>query len=278
MQSETTKLHTATVGQGPDLFLIHGWALHSGVWSGIVPELARNQRVTCVDLPGHGRSRELPMPTTLPELARLVVRAAPERSVWLGWSLGGLVALRAALDFPERVAALVLVSATPRFVSAADWPCAMPPEQLTQFMAELEADYCGTLTRFLGLQVRGDEHARDTLRQLHAALQACDAPQAASLAAGLEILRAADLRAAVSQLALPMLILAGDHDRLTPPAAGAWLAGAVRAARLLRLPKTGHALFISHTQEFLEALQNFLTRLTAAKAPAAPHTAGVHHG
>ena len=274
----TTKLHTETVGQGPDLFLIHGWALHSGIWSGIVPELARNQRVTCVDLPGHGRSREVPMPTTLPELARLVARAAPERSVWLGWSLGGLVALRAALDFPHRIAALVLVSTTPRFVSAADWPCAMPPERLTQFMTELKADHCGTLTRFLGLQVRGDEHARDTLRQLHAVLQAYDVPQAASLAVGLEILRAADLRAAVSQLALPVLLLAGDNDRLTPPAAGAWLAGVVGAARLLRLPRAAHAPFISNTQEFLEVLQNFLTGFIATKTPAAPHTAGVHHG
>lgn len=273
----TTKLHTQTTGRGPDLFLIHGWALHSGVWSGIVPELARNWRVTCVDLPGHGRSRGLPMPATLPELARLVVQAAPQRSVWLGWSLGGLVALRAALDFPERIAALVLVSATPRFVSAADWPCAMPPAKLTQFMAELETDYFGTLARFLGLQVRGGEHAHDTLRQLQAALRECDAPQAVSLTAGLEILRAADLRAAVSQLALPVLILAGDYDRLTPPAAGAWLAGVIGAAHLVRLPKAAHAPFISHAQQFLEALQDFLTELATAKASAA-RTARVHHG
>lgn len=273
----TSKLHAQTTGCGPDLFLIHGWALHSGVWSGIVPELARNWRVTRVDLPGHGRSRELPMPATLPELARLVVQAAPQRSVWLGWSLGGLVALRAALDFPERIAALILVSATPRFVSAADWPCAMPPAQLTQFMTELETDYFGTLTRFLGLQVRGDEHARDTLRQLRVALRTCDAPQAASLAAGLEILRATDLRTEVPRLALPALVMAGDYDRLTPPEAGAWLAGIVRAARLVRLSKAAHAPFISHAQKFLEALQDFLAGLAAAEAPAA-NTAGVYHG
>lgn len=273
----TTKPHTQTTGRGPDLFLIHGWALHSGVWSGIVPELARNWRVTCVDLPGHGRSRELPMPATLSELAHWVVQAAPEKSVWLGWSLGSLVALRAALDFPERITALALVSATPRFVSAADWPCAMPPEQLMQFMSELETDYFGTLTRFLGLQVRGDEHARETLRQLHAALRTCEAPQAANLAAGLEILRATDLRTEVPRLALPALVMAGDYDRLTPPEAATWLAGVVHAARLVRLPKAAHAPFMSHTQEFLEALHNFLPRLTAAKAPAA-HAVGVRHG
>ncbi|NNJ95044.1 MAG: alpha/beta fold hydrolase, partial [Halobacteria archaeon] len=49
-------LHTKTTGSGPELLLIHGWGLHSGIWDGLMPLLETQLRVTRVDLPGHGRS------------------------------------------------------------------------------------------------------------------------------------------------------------------------------------------------------------------------------
>src|SRR5690606_40237197 len=52
------------------------------------------------------------------------------RAIWLGWSLGGLVALHAALDRPAQVRGLAMLCATPRFVAAPDWPHAMPAETL----------------------------------------------------------------------------------------------------------------------------------------------------
>ena len=49
-------LYTQTSGSGPALILIHGWSLHGGIWEQLVPLLEPHFRVTCVDLPGHGRS------------------------------------------------------------------------------------------------------------------------------------------------------------------------------------------------------------------------------
>lgn len=254
-------LHTETIGQGPNVFLVHGWALHGGVWDKLMTELTRNWRVTRVDLPGHGRSRAMPMPATLTELAGLVVQAAPPSAVWLGWSLGGLAALQAALDFPQRLRAVILVCSTPRFVTAPDWDCAMAPEQLAEFTTELARDYRGTVQRFLALQVHGDEHARTTLRQLSASLSACAEPDAQSLAAGLEILRSSDLRSGVPRLALPTLVMTGGHDRLVPPAAGVWLADAIPGARLRCFPKAAHAPLLSHANEFSAAVLEFLRGL-----------------
>lgn len=260
------KLHTETTGQGPELFLIHGWALHSGVWDSLMPELMREWRVTCVDLPGHGRSRSTSMPATLEELARVVVEAAPENALWLGWSLGGLVALRAALDYPERMRGLVLTSTTPRFVTAPDWHCAMTLERLQEFMAELQQDYHGTVQRFIGLQVQGAEHARETLRQLRSMLLAGGEPDAASLAMGLDILRNNDLRNQVPRLNLPALVISGGHDRLTPPEAAVWLAGAIPGAQLMRVPRAAHAPFLSHPAEFVAAVEKFMQRLSKPDA------------
>lgn len=257
----STRLFTETAGHGPDLFMVHGWALHGGVWDDLVGELTRGWRVTRVDMPGHGYSRELPMPATLPELAADVASAAPEQAVWLGWSLGGMVALRAALDYPARVRALALVGASPRFVTAEDWPQAVAPEKLAEFTRDLERDYHGTVQRFLALQVRGDLHARDTLRQMRASLFDRGEPRVRDLATGLEILRSADLRAEIRRIALPVLVMAGGYDRLAPPQAAAWLAEQVPDARFKLFPKAAHAPFLSHREEFMASLREFLDGL-----------------
>ena len=83
-------------GAGDDLVLVHGWGLHGGLFGALVPALATTHRVHVVDLPGHGRSA--PTEPGLRAWARAVERAVPARAAWLGWSLGALVALRAALD------------------------------------------------------------------------------------------------------------------------------------------------------------------------------------
>lgn len=275
------KLHTETSGRGSDLFLVHGWALHSGIWGSVLPELAQAYRITCVDLPGHGLSRDLPMPATLPALARQLVAAAPENAVWLGWSLGGLACLRAALDFPDRLRALVLVSTTPRFLTAADWPHAMPMEQWLEFVAELGRDYHKTVQKFLGLQVREDAAARSVLRRLRAAVRAHGEPRFGDLAQGLRLLRDSDLRAELAQILLPTLVMTGDHDQLAPPQAGVVLAAAISGAQRVVVHKTAHAPFLSRPAEFSAVLKQFLQNLPAPTGTQAghhrrmPHSAGI---
>jgi len=260
------KLHTETVGHGPDLFLVHGWCLHSGVWGSILPELAHSYRVTQVDLPGHGRSRELSMPATLPELAQMLLEVAPQSSAWLGWSLGGLACLRAAADFPGRLRALVLVSTTPSFIIAADWPHAMPLEQLQVLVTELRDDYQKTVQRFLALQVRGDATAHTTLRQLRTTFFAAGKPSPADLEQGLILLRDSNLRAELARINLPTLIITGEYDRLISVQAGQFLAAAIRGAHYLVIPKAAHAPFLSSPVEFIFVLKQFLNNLSVASS------------
>ncbi|HLW73858.1 MAG TPA: pimeloyl-ACP methyl ester esterase BioH [Gammaproteobacteria bacterium] len=257
----SASLYRETEGIGVDLLLLHGWGLHGGIWDTLLPRLTPHFRVTRLDLPGHGRSRSVPMPATLAETAKLVLDAAPAGAVWLGWSLGGLVALRAAVDAPQHMRALMLANTTPRFVTAPDWPHAMPPEQLLEFADGLATGYRETLLRFLFLQVRGDERARASLRQLRETLFTHGEPDTASLAAGLRLLGESDLRSELSAIPLPTLVMAGGYDRLTPPAAGEHLARGIPGARLQLLPKSAHAPFISHAEEFTAALMGFLQHI-----------------
>ena len=60
-QAVTMSLHVEYEGAGPDLVLLHGWAMHSGIWRDVRERLARHFRLHLVDLPGHGRSDPPPL-------------------------------------------------------------------------------------------------------------------------------------------------------------------------------------------------------------------------
>ena len=150
-------LHVEATGHGPPLVLLHGWAMHSEMWGPLLPRLAQRFRVHAVDLPGHGHSAPLHAFTLDGVVAALASAfAADTRPLTvLGWSLGGLVAMRWAHLEPARVGRLVLVATSPRFVAGDDWPHAMSDETLARFGDELHVAWKLTIQRFLALQTAG---------------------------------------------------------------------------------------------------------------------------
>lgn len=252
------KLCVTIEGSGPDLVLLHGWGLNSRIWDSVAARLASTHRVHRLDLPGHGTSEWRAEATQLDDWVRSVAPYVPRGAVVVGWSLGGLLALRLAKLSAERVSRLVLISTTPRFVTAPDWITAMTPTVLGNFAQRLRSDYRGTVQDFLALQVRGEEKELAALRELRQRLQAGGLPQPGALEAGLEILRMTDLRSALGALSQSTLVVAGEHDRVTPPGASRFLAEQLPAGQLLIVRRAGHAPFISHTEEFLGSLDAFL--------------------
>lgn len=241
-------------GSGSDLVLVHGWGMHAGIWGDLPNQLAGHFRVTTLDLPGHGRSHDLSCESTLTAFTDAVMQISPASAIWLGWSLGGLIALDAARRYPDRVTKLVLVSATPKFVQAPDWPHAVEAEVFAGFARSLARDYRATLLRFLSLQIGGDDSTRALLKTLRTQIFEYGEPRAAALAAGLSILQQSDLRASLAQIHKPALIVHGSHDRLAMPAAGEYLAAHLARARLWRIAGAGHAPFLSHAAAFAQSV------------------------
>jgi pimeloyl-[acyl-carrier protein] methyl ester esterase len=250
-------LYTETAGNGPDLVLIHGWGLHSGIWDGFAPLLETSYRVTRADLPGHGRS-DWRGETSLDEWVAAVLAAVPIPAAWLGWSLGGLLAMRAALMAPGQVTALITVASSPCFVRRPGWQSAMLPALLETFSAELQQDYGRTLNRFLSLQVRGSEHAGTVLKTLRSTLLAHGEPDAAGLSAGLEMLRTTDLRNALGEIACRTLLLMGGRDTLVPQNAGSETAALLVDAQLAMIEGAGHAPFLAAPLRVAERFDSFL--------------------
>ncbi len=252
------KLYYEQHGHGPEVVLIHGWALHGGVWVDVVRDLSKDFRVTVVDLPGHGRSRAwLPQEFTPASLAGAVQRVLAGPAHWVGWSLGALVVLAAAQKNPQAVKKLVLVSATPKFIRSDDWPWAMEPEVLDQFARDLEHDYAATLRRFLSLQV-AVQADRLALSRLRAELFRYGEPDTAALRAGLRLLKEEDRRAMLPAIQAPALVIHGKLDRLVPVGAACYLSEHLPQAQLEIVAGSGHAPFLSHSAIFLKKLKDFL--------------------
>jgi pimeloyl-[acyl-carrier protein] methyl ester esterase len=251
-------LYRATRGDGPDVALLHGWGLHGGVFDALAAVLAEHHRVHVLDLPGHGRSPWAKGCADLEGMARRVAEHLPERCSLVGWSLGGMVALRIATLFPARVPRLVLVATTPCGTPRRDWPHGPEAATLAGFAARLARDWKATVQDFIGLEVRGDEHQLQTLRELRRGLYEHGEPSTAALAAGLAILRGSDLRPELARVRARTLVIAGEHDRLTPPAAAAALAAGIAGARAATIPGAAHAPFLSHRAAFEALLLGFL--------------------
>ena len=256
-------VHVESVGSGRPLVLLHGWAMHGGLFAPVLTDLARHHRLHVVDLPGHGHSAALAPGTPLSLdgiVAALEGALAVERAplAVLGWSLGGAVAMRWAALRPGRIARLALVATTPSFVVRDGWPHAMRDETLQKFGDELRAAYRLTLQRFLTLQTQGSDGGRATLAALRHQLFARGAPTAAALDGSLEFVRGIDLRTLVPTIGAPALVVAGDRDTLAPRQAGAWLANALPNARVAEITGAAHAPFLSHREAFLAVVTPFL--------------------
>lgn len=251
-----------TRGRGPDLVMIHGWAMNSNCWGELGERLSGSFRLHLVDLPGHGRSRDGGHWKLGPVVAQ--IRAQTPPAIWLGWSLGGFVAIRAALDFPSAVHKLILLSTNPCFVASAEWPDAMPSSQFESFAGGLEDDTDATLQRFLALQVVGSEHARETLRKARDVQAGFPRPALPGLKSGLEILGSTNLLGELDQLIQPGLLISGDCDRLVPLASVRRAALRMPDVSSFKVPGAGHLPFLSHPQAVLHAIDSFLGRREAA--------------
>ncbi len=256
-----SELFIHTEGRGDvHLVLLHGWAMHGGVFAPLVEALRDRCTLHVVDLPGHGRSRDCAESLQPVECAHAIALRMPP-AIWLGWSLGGLYALQAALDFPEQVQGLAMLCASPHFVRGEGWPYAVSPEILQEFAHDLEADYAGTLERFLALEALGSDCAQADLRKLRADTFSEHPPELRALVQGLEVLEHTDLRARLAELTRPSAWIAGRRDRLIPWQAMQW--GAAQCGgEFTCIRGGGHAPFIGHTNEVVAALAPLLATVS----------------
>lgn len=237
----------------PTLALLHGWGMNPRVFDMLGAQLHQHFTLLPLALPGHGGT-EILTTNTLSTWASQLSKQLPRQTMLLGWSLGGQVAMRIALDYPTQIQRLILVSSTPKFVLDDNWQAGINLTDITAFGEDMQNDTRATLLRFLALQTRGASAQRTLLETLRENFFAASMPAPKALSAGLEMLLHTDLRTDVATLTQPTLVIHGNLDKLTPPSAGAWLADAIPNAKYCLIDGAAHAPFLSHTKRVAEAI------------------------
>lgn len=249
--------HVEIIGQGKPLVLIHGWGMHGGVWHPLVKELSKDYMLYIVDLPGMGNSRPID-PCHLYSLAEEVAEVIPGVSDVLGWSMGGLIAQNIAVTQPDRIRRLILVGTSPCFIDRPDWQAGIATDYFTDFAHSVDIDYKRTMIKFLTLQCMRAKGARETIKQLRSSFDLKPAATVHTLKRTLQILLESDLREESIKIHKPTLLIHGDRDTLAPVQAAHWMMQNLPKGYLRVISGAAHAPFLSHREQFVEALNQFL--------------------
>jgi pimeloyl-ACP methyl ester carboxylesterase len=115
---KNTKISYTDAGKGTAVVLLHGFLENSTMWKYLAPVLAQKNRVVCIDLLGHGQTDCLGYVHTMEDMADAVHQVLAElkirKTVFVGHSMGGYVALAFAELYPEMMKGLVLLNSTSR--------------------------------------------------------------------------------------------------------------------------------------------------------------------
>lgn len=250
-------------GNGPRWIFLHGWGMHQGIWTPLLPALSQALTVHTVDLPGFGNSawqesfKDFNSAVIQLEQAILdQIGSQPIRI--LGWSMGGLFATALAARNKLNIEALCLVASSPKFIQADGWP-GIQNKILAVFQKQLEFDYQKTIERFLAVQAMGSPHVKEDIKRIKALLEKGPAPQPGALIAGLDWLQNVNLKNTFEHLTCPTLRLYGRLDSLVP----------VAQADILQKPQdqtfifnqSAHTPFLNEMTLFCELLLDFEAQL-----------------
>lgn len=226
--------------------LIHGFGFHSFVWEPVARLLAPHYRVHPFTLGGYDG---VPVQADGQDSERL---SEHEGAHWAGWSMGGLVALRAIED-GLRPRSLTLVASQPCMVARGDWPHAIGSPAFEDFRRRVRKDPGTALRHFATLVARGDGQAQRIRDQLQAAVL----PDPETLERGLDLLERADLRETWARNRIPQQCILGERDALVPTGAARSLRALCPEARFDRIHRTGHAPLLSEPGRCAELMQAF---------------------
>ncbi|HHJ36407.1 MAG TPA: pimeloyl-[acyl-carrier protein] methyl ester esterase [Gammaproteobacteria bacterium] len=232
---------------------VHGWAMNSAVWDDCIECLPDWINVIVVDLPGHGTMADV-LAESLDDYVQALVPLVHQPVIWVGWSLGGLAVLRLAELHPQRIAAALLVSTNPCFVTRADWSCAVEDRVFNRFAIDLKEDQEKTIRRFLALQVKGLRGGMSVVRLLQQSIQQRGPASMQAMECGLEILMKSDLRQALKTIDCPLHWFLGAKDGLVPAELASVLVQRYEQNNVILHEQASHAAFMSHSDDFVAQL------------------------
>jgi pimeloyl-ACP methyl ester carboxylesterase len=251
--SSANLLYFTERGSGPPLLLIHGLMITGEMFEPVLDQFAARHRVIIPDLRGHGRSREMPPPYTIAQLAadlsRLLDDLGVASTAVLGYSNGGVVAQQFARDDPGRCSALVLA-------------CTYAFNMVT-LREKIEGRLVPLFIRTLGMRRFANFILSRGLKQMgkeqaawYAGLIGAqdDKKMLAAWRAAMEF----DSRPWLGEIKCPALIVAGSKDYAVPMHHAKMLHDGIAGSRLAVMDGADHALLWFYPDDLVRVTEEFL--------------------
>ena len=258
------RLHVRVQGSGEPLLLLHGFTGSGDVWGAELLEgLAQGFQVVAVDLLGHGESDASPDPDryrmeeVLRDLGQVLDAMAMDRARWLGYSMGGRIALAGAVLKPSRVSALILESASP---GLADENERRARRRADEALAEgiLRGGMEAFVDHWMALPISATQgKLPPQIWEANRERRLKNRPEAlAASLRGLGIGAQSSYWDRLGEIGIPTLVMAGEEDRKFSDIAGR-MAGEIPGAELRIIPRSGHAVHLENPFAWLAAVRTF---------------------
>ena len=265
------RLHVRCSGTGPPVVLLHGFTGSGGTWDPLRDALGERHTTIAIDLPGHGRSGAPDDPARhaldrfADDLATVLDELGTSRVALLGYSLGGRAALRFAIRHPDRLAALIVESASPGIAGATERASRLAADRALADTIERDgvAAFVAWWER-LPLWESQASLPEDVRARLHS--QRLDnrprglANSLRGAGAGVE----PPVLDRLAMLDVPALIIAGALDEKYV-AAGEEMAAAIPGAHVAIVPDAGHAAHLERPEAFAALVSGFLDRVAVMR-------------
>ncbi|WP_448333573.1 bifunctional 3-oxoadipate enol-lactonase/4-carboxymuconolactone decarboxylase PcaDC [Streptomyces sp. DSM 41534] len=265
--SETKTLQYRTDGpeDGPVLVLGPSLGTTWHMWDRQIPELSHHWRVLRFDLPGHGGAPAHPAASVAELATRLLAtldQLGVERFGYAGCSIGGAIGAELALRHPHNVGSLALVSASPRFGSA---------DSFRQRGVVVRTNGLDPIARATPERWFTPDFAAAQPAIVDWAVQMVRTTDPGCYIAACEALAAFDVRAELSRIGVPTLVVAGADDQVTPPADARVLVAGIADARLALVPGASHLTPVEQPM----AVTDLLVRHFSSSWQSADHPTGM---
>lgn len=234
------------LGAGRALVFVHGACENSKFWNH-QKILADRFRIITIDLPGHGKSKPFDDgPITLKRYSDLVASfisaKCPEKAILVGHSMGGAIALANVIDHPQNLRGAVLVSTGAKL------------GVLPSIREGLRSRYEETVKSVLGPRQFSSKTNLETIRFVTDEILKCKGMIGS---ADFEACNGFDVRQRLQSISIPILILVGEEDKLTPVTWSTYLKDNIPKSKMVVLRDSSHLPMLERPAEFNRQLSDF---------------------
>ncbi len=277
MVSIKTRNNLKCSGQGDrTLVFVHGFGCDQSMWRFVVPAFEANYKIVLFDLVGSGKSDraafDLKRYETLEGYAQDILDVAETldltHAILIGHSVSAMLGILAAIREPRRFSHLILVAPSPRYINdPPDYYGGFDRADIDEMLDLMDKNYMGWASFLAPMVMQNPDHP-ELVQELEMSFCSTDPLTARTFA---QATFYADNRQDLAKVPVPCLILQCAEDAISPCEVGAYMQTQLPDSTLVALQATGHCPHLSHPEEVITVIRQYLEPLQSLGHPASPH-------